>query len=88
MFVLMNESGSLSHALQETELTRQLLLRLPELIALDTFIADSDDSAKIDSCVTSNVARPEKEVTPRETITVEDSDPVQLGSVNRFRVVT
>ena len=64
---------------QETELTRQLLLKLPHLIALDAFIADSEDSAKLDDGATSNVARPESEEPSRDENSAEDSTPTQLG---------
>lgn len=66
---------------QETELTRQLLERLPELILINALVADSDDSAKLEDETTSNVARPEEASVSEPTTfaTTDTIETVQFG---------
>ena len=67
---------------QDTELTRQLLQQLPELLLISALVADSEDSAKLDESATANVARPEEVLTPEAMMAHEEAgtdDTVQLG---------
>lgn len=67
---------------QDTELTRQLLQRLPELLLISALVADSEDSGKLEESATANVARPDEVLTSEATVPPDATgtdEPIQLG---------